>query len=192
MPVLCLGLRIALAGGGMDGWAIRHLTITRFDTILIGAGLALAYLDDTLRDRVRRAAPFVLGGAILGLTVIWASLGRTSYDKYSLVVTLGFTCTALFGAALICVSLDHPVLDRAFLRTLGKYSYAIYIFHPGVNAGVHWLLVRGFPSLSTAVPRAVIQFGLTLGLSLAAAMISWSLWESKWLALKQRAAPARS
>ncbi len=192
MPVLCLGLRIALASGGVDGWTIRHLTITRCDTILIGAGLAIAYIDDSLRDRVRRSAPYVTIGAVVGLAAIWTSLGRTSYDKFSLVVTLGFTFTALFSAGLICLSLDHPVLDRSFFRTLGKYSYAMYIFHPVVNAGVHWVLVRTFPSLPTAVPRAVVQFGLTLGLSLVAAMISWSLWESRWLALKRRATPATS
>lgn len=181
--VFGLILRTVLYTNGFaDGWAIRHMTITRADSLLIGAALALLLRDAVARERVRRFAPAVLAITAAGIAAIYMSSDATR----GLVATIGYTLTALAGASLIGINLDKPFLDRSFLRFLGKYSYAIYVFHLPIAVGVKGVLDARFPSPAAGVPVAAAAFVITLVASIGIALISWRLWEAPWLSLKDR------
>ena len=82
------------------------------------------------------------------------------------------------------------VLASAPLRSLGKYSYAIYIFH---NL-IHKLL--GEPWLTATfgkAPPLPLLFGyalLLLAVSYLLALLSWNALEKHFLRLKRRLGPA--
>jgi peptidoglycan/LPS O-acetylase OafA/YrhL len=63
------------------------------------------------------------------------------------------------------------------MRTLGKYSYALYLF----QAPVDHLLTR-FGAGPDVVGR-LAYFPLGVGVTLALAWTSWHLWERHWLQL---------
>jgi peptidoglycan/LPS O-acetylase OafA/YrhL len=187
VAVFCLGLRIVLyATGTADGWAIRHFTVTRADTLLIGAALALMVRSERLAPWIRTKAVAVLAGGLAVMTAIYVIIGRTTFDDNGLVVTAGYSAIALAGAGLIALNLRKPFLNWAPLRVLGKYSYAIYVVHLPLSSPVRTAVASVITRPSLVVPGAVLVFAVTLALSLAAAMISWWLWESRWLALKER------
>ncbi len=106
-----------------DPRAIRHMTITRVDSLLIGAALCLLLRDAAVRDRLQRLAPAALAICTTAFAAMCAA------KAYGLVETIGYTLSALAAASLITVNLKTPYLDRPFLKMLGKYSYAIYVFH---------------------------------------------------------------
>jgi peptidoglycan/LPS O-acetylase OafA/YrhL len=105
-----------------------------------------------------------------------------------LVETIGYSLSALAAAALIALNLRTPYLDRSFLKLLGKYSYAIYVFHLPIAVLVKGRLSAMFDSPAAAIPVAVAAFAITLVASIAVAMLSWRLWEAPWLSLKDRIA----
>lgn len=174
---------VLLTTGVADNWALRHMTITRADSLLIGAGLALLLRNAEVRARIRRFAPAVLGVTVAAIALIYGAGGELTRP---LVATIGYSLMAFAGAALIAISLDKPFLDRPFLRLLGKYSYALYVFHLPIAVGVKQQLDARFPSPAAGVPNAFAAFVITMAVTLVLAMISWRLWEAPWLSLKDR------
>jgi peptidoglycan/LPS O-acetylase OafA/YrhL len=82
--------------------------------------------------------------------------------------------------------LDRPsVLSNAALRSFGKYSYGIHIFHQPLN------LMIGVPILHSMFPRgAGLKAGFTYmaivtAASYVLAMISYHGYEKHFLALKR-------
>ena len=57
---------------------------------------------------------------------------------------------------------------------LGKYSYAIYLFHYPI---AHTLQ----PASGGGLPKSLVAFALTTVASLAIARVTWVLWEQPWL-----------
>ena len=103
---------------------------------------------------------------------------------------------AIIGASLIVFSIDPAstkkrvvgFLRTPFMRFLGKYSYAMYIFHFPLawfleNAGFG---VNRYPSVAGShIPGVIIFSLLTAGLTAIAALISWNLFEKHLLRLKK-------
>ena len=176
-------LRTFLFTNGLaDAWAIRHMTITRADALLIGAALAMLLRDVTIRERFRRYAPAtfaVSAAAILAIYIL-------PFSKSALISTIGYSLTALAAASLITVNLSKPFLDRSFLKLLGKYSYAIYVFHLPIATVVKGKLDAMYPAPGAGVPVAFAAFAITMVASILISMLSWRLWEAPWLSLKDR------
>ena len=66
-------------------------------------------------------------------------------------------------------------MQNSTLRAFGKYSYAMYVFHPVLEVLAH-LPVTSF----------LIRFPLAIGLTWAMARVSWTLVESPFLRWKSR------
>jgi peptidoglycan/LPS O-acetylase OafA/YrhL len=110
------------------------------------------------------------------------------------ILTVGISGLVIFFASLIGCSvifsdrsLLNRVLSNSWLRALGKYSYAIYLFHSVVIE----LLVPIIFSPSTGIIRGRDVFGSLLltgavtVCSVILACLSWYGWESQFLRLKK-------
>jgi peptidoglycan/LPS O-acetylase OafA/YrhL len=190
---IALIARSIMIFSGANSWAVYTATTSRLDALALGgAGACL------LRIPAARAwlAPRLTAVNLAALALFVASipLART-YDPDAMQCqTFGYTLLALCCAALVTTSADssegarHTVLARILgwtpLRSCGKYSYAIYIFHQLIHKllGEPWMVSK-FGGHPTAL--AVYAYSLTIGLvSFCAAFLSYHLLEKHFLALK--------
>ena len=130
-----------------------------------------------------------LGLALLGLSA-WCAITRLGLPVLHEVRNSGF---ALFFGALTLLSLGPPsrlaprLFQAGWLRFFGKYSYGLYVYHAilswffreqGVDGRLDALL--GSHGLAIAA-RALLGFGI----SIAVAVLSYELFEKRFLGLKR-------
>ena len=184
-------LALRLAGAGEAGPYM--FTICRMDALGLGAAVAAVLRIPELAGWVvqrRRAIAIGAGALFVGGLVATRGYPRTSFRDQ----TFGYTILALTFAALVLLAvLDHrrgrgwigAVLANAVLRSFGKYSYAIYMFHQPLN------LMIGAPILHSLLPRgAGLKAGFTYMATVTAAsyvlaVISYHGYEKHFLALKR-------
>jgi peptidoglycan/LPS O-acetylase OafA/YrhL len=169
-------LRSCLYGVATDPFVYRT-TLCRMDGLMAGALCAIlvgrAGFEAWLRQSIRR---FPLG-IVLALAA-GAGGGLRWHDRFT--YTVGFTFfDAGYAFLLLYVVYSKGWVQDAFrvriLRTLGRYSYGIYVFHQLVYWGVtqYKLAPRGVPALTASL---MLSFGL--------AVVSYELMEKRFLRLK--------
>ena len=95
---------------------------------------------------------------------------------------LAFTLTTRTGPFI--GTLNHP-----FLRSVGKYSYALYVLHPAVREVIIESIAPRVqvPLLfDSTMPQQVLILALGFGLSYLLAVCSWYVLESPLLRFKDR------
>ncbi len=160
-----------------------YFTLARMDSIAIGAALAIwARSPKGLARLVPWAKRvFVLIGCAL---VIQLLLPRIQVPVVHVVRN---TMVAIVYACGIVLAIEYKqtaagkLLASAGMRSVGKYSYAMYMFHPFI---LDWMHARGI-SFSGG---ALLVFTL---LSYVGGFISWHLLEKPILELKRYFAYAR-
>lgn len=184
--IVCALLRVSTL-------AIYVMTITRLDGLAIGSLLAVISRRPQGLSRFARwyAPTFWASLATLALVVgmRWGE-GRTL-----LVMLAGALPVALAGGAVLAVSLVRPpenhlvsFLSSRPLRFFGKYSYCLYIAHPMVYAGVSrvWGDDR-LPAIGGSSLLGWLAFtSIAVSAAVAVALVSWHVWERRWLQLKDR------
>lgn len=186
--------RTTLAVLGAPNEAIIRLTPSLFDSLAIGSFIALTQRTPGGRERLLRASGWVLLVAVL-LSGLVKLLRESGTFTPKLAEAAGYTPLALlFGALLIRAEAPgatgpwSALLRSRLLRTLGKYSYAIYLIH----AAVRFALDRELSPLTSVPPLfgsnlpglLASLIGVTF-LSLGLAWLSWELVERRFLALKR-------
>jgi peptidoglycan/LPS O-acetylase OafA/YrhL len=183
--ILCRGLFIAT--GHMS--ATFDFTLCRMDALAFGALIAVYAFGDATQVRrlaglARWAAPVLLIVAVpMYVLTSGRGLAAVQFGKSTLIA-------ALYAAALI-VLLTGPrdgLLSTAFswapLRSMGKYSYALYIFHPFVYVGLDaWLAARR-PGLFAHAYNP-LMCAAAMGVTFVGAFASWHLYEKHFLKLKR-------
>jgi len=145
---------------------------------------------------VERLAPWIFLAAaaiILGSITLGASYFATHpAERYDWELGPRYTVLAVGFAGLIAWSLrPQSLCSRLFqtrpLRFLGKYSYGIYVLHV-ILIGVIDLPLRNLILRATHDKMAsVVVAGISLlALSVAAAYLSYNLYERPFLRLKHR------
>ncbi len=197
--LFALGLRMALAHAGATHVTLVVFTPCRLDALLIGAFLAISVRDVGFERVTRTMRPllFVFAGMVLA-TSAWHALGG---GLDSIVIPLRGTFVALTFGALLVTGLDVSprsllgrVLHSGSARTLGKYSYGLYVFH-GIIA---YALVE-----KAVGDRLAVKLGTHMGATLIVAVVgaiasflvaaaSYELYEKRFLRLKERFAPSES
>ena len=174
--------------------AVYVLMPTRMDALAAGAALALiARGDGGLRVLGRWPAVAVaLFLAAAACVYVWT---KEIEALDPLIRTYGYSVLAAGFAALIAVavtsrqgSLVRRGLSSAPLLTLGKYSYALYVFHLPVMFQLQkmGLQVDLLPTVFRSQLPGVVAFAAISGaLSFAFALLSWRFLEAPMLRLKR-------
>ena len=193
---------VLIGAGAWPGIAYR-ITPCRLDGLLAGSLVALVRRDKTDWEQLQQCAGrLILGSVCLLLGIAFGQRhflpemdvrdvhsGQVAVDA-SLVVTVGIAALAVLFAGLIVVAVGaaegsrlRRLLESTVLQAIGKYSYAIYIFH-------YLILLSMVPLLSSlshapAFIAKPVLVAWVLGVSFVAAWLSYHLYEKHFLRLKR-------
>jgi peptidoglycan/LPS O-acetylase OafA/YrhL len=195
---IALGVRIVLALNQASPIATFVLTPARMDCLLVGGLIALVLREETTFQRVARGAS--RAAPLLGVLLLLISLPHGTLDwRDSVTNTLGFSAVALLCGSLLVLTMNaapDASIRRLFetrpLRVLGKYSYAMYIFHgpSGTLVKQVYDFDRAPLVLGSALPLTVLYSVLATLVTLAIAWASWHLLERHFLVWQNRFRPA--
>jgi len=187
--------RIWLNWAGLNPGLGYRLTPARLDTLAIGAALAVIARDQEMWARVRSNVRYIIPATIVSLILL--SIPTRGFAQSSIEMeTVGYPLVALFSVALIVVAIDparrDTRLSRFFqtrpMRVLGKYSYALYVFHFPLAPTLErmGLTIQTFPTVAGSPLPGAIAFTIICGaISLTVAFLSWNLYEKHFLRLKR-------
>ena len=201
VAVASLGLRSVLAFAGVSDDLIYENSFCRMDALALGGAAAAALRVPAWKDRLIASSNRLLV-ASLAVAVVGAGITRGFWTGTLVGETLGYTIVALiFVLLLVAVagadatgSPGWPAVFRLQpLRTIGKYSYGMYVFHKPLHDFLGrplFLMLRPDASQSVLLSMAYVAAGTlaTLGVAFA----SWHLFEKHFLQLKRRFVPVRS
>lgn len=181
----------------LPNW-LHHLSVytlmpARMDALAAGAFLALVARGERRseeRSRWIRSLVFVAAAVVVGLMVYLRGL----HPEAGLVRTFGYSVLALLFASFIAIARaadDDSILAGALssraLTTLGKYSYALYVFHHPVMV---YMRDREFdtsvlPEIKGSQILGFLAFSaVAMTASSILALLSWRFLETPFLKLK--------
>src|SRR6185312_7117337 len=121
---------------------------TRVDALAIGALIAASLRDPASRTSLVRWAPRLTIAASLAWIVLFVARGAWS-ESDKVVQVVGYSIQDIFFGAVLVVTLGvngrsrlGQLFETRLLRTLGRYSYAMYVLHPFVGGLVIPRLLR--------------------------------------------------
>jgi peptidoglycan/LPS O-acetylase OafA/YrhL len=160
------------------------------DALALGGLVALLLRDEQLWSRAR---PFLYVGAVAITAVAAGTIveykGLWPYDRWTQIIgysaiAAGFAVLVAQAATATPGSSFATVLSHPVLRSLGRYSYALYV--------LHWLVVvelarRWTPRewLGTDLPERLLFTTVAGVISFSLAWMSWHVLEKRFLALKR-------
>lgn len=192
------GIRCILAAGGTVQESIYINSFCRMDALALGGAAAAAFRIPCWRERLilqhRRLFLWSFITGAMGLAVtrgFWNGTltGETiGYTFVSLMFVLLLIAAA--GAELAANSRWITLLKWPPLCAIGKYSYAMYIFHKPLHDLVGKPFVVALePGITTST---LLNLGYTaagIAVIFAAAFVSWHLFEKHFIQLKRYFVP---
>jgi peptidoglycan/LPS O-acetylase OafA/YrhL len=204
LGMLCLGLvalafasRLALRASGWSGAASGAyvFTVCRVDALALGALAALAVRAPRLASLLS-ARLGLLRGVAIALPVATVLVTRGAPRAGLLTQSYGYTLFAVAFAALILDLALAPAGDRfrgawsfAPLRAVGRYSYAMYVFHTPLHLLVGLPLLAALGASRPGLGLALGYFVAATAVTFVAALASHHAFERHFLALKERMVP---
>lgn len=189
--VFSLLLRLSLLQSGAHWWSVYALTPCRVDALAVGAALAL------LRPRPGPAARVVVVAAMAGLVGLGYYQGHWS-PRGAMMEGIGFTLTATMAGGLLVLATGNGLVAalcrQRWLRTYGKYSYAIYLLHVPVMEALVPLCIGPQPVLpllriaeatGSLWPASLAFVVVCCVAFLLAGALSFHLFERHFLSLKR-------
>jgi peptidoglycan/LPS O-acetylase OafA/YrhL len=189
-------LRVLWLARGLSYDWVYMLTPFRFDGLLVGAMLALVMRAPNGKEWLKRKATGVWRVcAPLSLALIAGyELLHTRVPAFLLQV-FGYPLIAFAFAALIVIVLNaepgsrlERIYGSSVMRFFGRYSYGMYVWHGMIVAllmsRLSWFAV---PPLTggTRIPYGLLALALASALTIAAAFVSYNVWEKPILSLKR-------
>jgi peptidoglycan/LPS O-acetylase OafA/YrhL len=171
---------------------IAYATVTRMDSLLIGAICAIVYLN-----RSSTHPPWSIRWALLplGLFFAGAALLRGSLD---FIETVGYSLLAVgFGIVVLGAAAGdgtksrlQTILGSPWLTVVGRYSYGMYVYHVPVLGICELVLRSRIPQALSRQPLFAVGYVLFLGLAtFAVSAVSFEFVERPILNLKHRFEP---
>ncbi len=138
-------------------------TFTR--TWELGAGALLALMSPALVARVTRRGASVM--AVLGLGAVLAAMvffrPETPFPGYAAALPVGGAVLLLMAGSAPRAPITSPLLDNPVMRTVGDWSFSVYLWHWPALILSERALGRGLSALETtfAVLGVLVLSGLT-------------------------------
>jgi peptidoglycan/LPS O-acetylase OafA/YrhL len=190
--VLC---RFGLELAGANFTTTYVATPARLDGLALGAFLA-CLPPEKIRASQKTATLVTAGAAVVVLGVLAYTRMLNMERRWG--PTVGYAALAVMWSGVLVLALTAPRVTRLFswrgLAILGKYSYALYLFHTTVSTLVkeHLFGPERWPHIGRSLLLGQILFHLLCGgITLALAWISWRLLEEPLLRLKKHFRYAR-
>jgi len=194
--VFSFGLRTAMYFSEVNALAIYTLTPCRFDALCLGGFLAvsvrgegdpqawMAWLRRTGRNLLIPSALFIVASAAYNTQYL--------YGRNILRPMRESAWTFCFAAivAFAITSKKDSVVGRFFtsrpMTFLGKYSYGLYVFHAMLSYyfATHHTLAWFEGIIPNHFLAILAQATVGVGVSIAAALLSFHLFEKRFLLLK--------
>jgi len=204
--VLRTGLLWSGAMGEHGTYGAREYTFNRLDTLLLGALGALYVRHGEARRQMAPMFAWLRKRWVVWPILFIGILPNAKIDALpesffpNIAYGPGLTLISMVFLAYVVRAAEGDLSPRLERFTswrgnlvLGKYSYAIYLFHYPIahtmQARMHGRFQVGGADLT--IVGSVISMGVTTAASLLIARVTWSLWEQPWLRLKRRFAYGR-
>ena len=196
LPKVCLGVfgasvlcRLGLELAGASFATTYVATPARLDGLSLGAFLACVPFEKIRASR--KTAMFVAGaGALVSALVVAYARAPNMERKFG--PTVGYAALAIMWSGVLVLALTAPRITRVFstrpLVALGKYSYALYLFHTTVSYLVrdHLYNTDKWPKVGKSLLLGqLLFFAIAGGITFALAWISWRILEEPLLRLKK-------
>ena len=196
-------MRLSLLLAGADpALGVLRLTPCQLDSLATGAFLALLLRlpGAGSPSRWRGWAWRIFGASALMMTVVVLGYPELIAGHAVLVALCNSGWSVFFGAGLLLAVIEPPGalfrrgLETATLRTIGKYSYGLYVFHwplgrLWVDQLGKWLERPHGSPLGQATVFQGVYFVLAAASSFLMAWLSWHLYEKHFLRLKRYFVP---
>jgi peptidoglycan/LPS O-acetylase OafA/YrhL len=189
-----LVLRCVLVIWSADWWTLYSNTLCRMDALALGSAGACLLRLPYMRERTQTRTKEMLG---LALVLFLVAIPATHiYDRHRWAgETFGYTILAVSSAMFVtAVALARgspraplsAMLAWPPLRSVGKYSYAMYVFHGLLHKliGEPWLTARFGEQLPA--PSILVYALVLLLVSYLLGYCSYHLYEKHFLDLKRR------
>jgi peptidoglycan/LPS O-acetylase OafA/YrhL len=187
-------VRVGLVWAGYST-AAYVLTPARMDSLAVGGLLALmGRSPDGLSKLSHWSWPAAAAAAALIAVIFVRKRGLSQENPY--VQIIGYTLLAVLFGAILSIAITSPrasfpakLFAHPALMFFGRYSYALYIFHHPLILAVGYrdFRVANLPALlGSQLPGQVLYTIIVGGASVVLALLSWHLYESRFLRLKAR------
>ena len=191
--IAALAIRVGMVEAGAKPEMLYMFTVCRMDALACGALAAVLAGSPRFMNGVREHADW-----LLGITLIILALGSAYTHSYAAfdtpTLTVGQTLLSLCATAVLLLIVAGSrggitrflefVLSLAPLRSVGKVSYAMYIFHLPIATGIIAPLL--LPRLKQLGPGFPVWYALVNILcSYLVALASWHLLEKHFLRAKR-------
>lgn len=177
---VCALARIGFSIADLGEVAEKNFTLFRLDGLLMGATAALGV------RRVSSLSPyysrFRIGfGALLVLYAGTLLLGKYDFSVRYTVVSAVAAMLLLMTLASPQGAIERRFLENRFLRSLGKYSYAMYVFQNPLIPLLGFVISPASLAALTGSPLAggFLYVAVMLAITYGLAWVSWHALE-KW------------
>lgn len=184
--VLCPLLRfLLLSQFNVNYVAIHVMSFTRMDTLMMGSILALIF-----KERIPETKFFIT-------TMVFSIFGLLAINLLPINLKIAGTYSfmaAIYGSlvGITILSNSKPnlwlsILEQKYLALIGVYSYGIYLFHNPIQKALRVPFTHFFQQYE--IPTNTLQlifYVIVIFISAIIAGISFHLYETPWLKLKNR------
>jgi len=162
------------------GYEIFYFTFTRFDSLAIGALLAIIEQRGGLKNGNSKKFGVLLASLFVPTIVMWTYFTGEG-NNYIQVFKFLFLSSIYFSiiGLLLCINEDHianKILKTKYFSYTGKISYGLYVYHP-----LAYLICGRYFHIENTVINFVVRIIMTYVL----ASISFHLFESAFLRFKK-------
>lgn len=182
-----LPLRIYMVHRYTEDFTSMALTTSRIDGLLVGVILAILLRKGQIPFKWIYLFSGVGAAIILYIAVFHHN---ELVATYFYMPTFGITGFSLLSGGLLAFS-QHSIpwlqfiLRMRWLRTIGTYSYGMYVYHIPVYLIIDRILTAHIGvNMPLPLPFALLYLLLLIGITFLVAKISYDHFESRLLALK--------
>jgi len=180
-------VRIAFVLSGLPREVSYVLLPARIDTLALGALLACATRSPGLLAKIYSSRAIVLGASFTALCTVLI-IEHTLDFQQPLTQLIGYSAIAALSGWLVLYAVgSHGWLTIKPLRFIGKYSYAMYIWHGLVIGLVARTTRLGGLQLNWASSLSSYALFVTVVIvgTIGVALLSWAVIERPFLRMKR-------